>query len=168
MKDFSPNSKSFIIFLKQCGIEKKEDQLILSILSKLGPEYLFSMYTFHATRLVILNWKMASLSTFFDSLAKEKDKLIHMGNIKISKHKYHALIVQVSKNEKSKEKKKMKEKKPKLDNEYEGSNPTDEGSNSMKKFKKKGIKSKCYYYRKFYHPENKCFKKIMDIMSQLL
>ena len=32
--------KSLILFLKKCGIEKKEDQLILSILSKLGPKYL--------------------------------------------------------------------------------------------------------------------------------
>ena len=31
----------------------------------------------------------------------------------------------------------MKEKNPKLDNEDEGSNPTEEGSNSMKKVKNK-------------------------------
>ena len=61
----------------------------------------------------------------------------------------------------------MKEKKPKLDNEDEGSNPTDEGSNSMKKVKKKGRKSKCSYCRNGFLLENKCFKNNMEIMSQL-
>ena len=60
----------------------------------------------------------------------------------------------------------MKEKKPNSDNEDESSKPTDEGS--MKKVKKKGKTSKCYYCIKGFHLENKCFKKNMDIMSQLL
>ena len=38
----------------------------------------------------------------------------------------------------------------------------------MKKVKKKGRKSKCSYCRKGFHSDNKCFKKNMDIMSQLL
>ena len=53
-----------------------------------------------------------------------------MGALKIYKGKDHTLIVQGSKNAKSKEKKKVKEKYPKSDNEDEGSNPTDEGLNS--------------------------------------
>ena len=58
----------------------------------------FFVSTFHATRLVVSNWKIPSLCTFFDSLTKEKDKLIHMGDLRSSKGKYHALIVQGSKN----------------------------------------------------------------------
>ena len=53
----------------------------------------------------------------------------------------------------------MKEKKPKSDDEDESSNPTDEGSNSMKKVKKKGSPSKCFYCRKGPHSVKKCFKK---------
>ena len=68
--------KSLVLMIKHCGIEKKYDQLILSILSKLGPEYSFFVSTFHGTRLAIWNWKIPSLSTFFDSLTKEKAKLI--------------------------------------------------------------------------------------------
>ena len=60
----------------------------------------------------------------------------------------------------------MKEKKPKLDYEDESSKPTDE--DSMKKVKKKGSTSKCSYCSKGFHHEKKCFKKKMDIMSQLL
>ena len=140
--------------------------MIISILSKLGLEYSVFVSTFHATRLAISNWKMSSLSTFFDSLKKEQDKLIQMGALRISKGKDHALIVQGSKNARSKEKQIVKEKKPKLDNEDESSNPTDEGS--MKKVKKKWSTSKCSYCSKIFHTENKCFKKKLDIMSQFL
>ena len=31
--------KTIFLQLKQCGIEKKEDNLVLEILSKIGPEY---------------------------------------------------------------------------------------------------------------------------------
>ena len=79
MEGFFTNLKPLILMLKQCGIEKKDYQMIISILSKLSLEYLVFVSTFHATRIVILNWKMASFSTFIDSLTKEKDKLVHMG-----------------------------------------------------------------------------------------
>ena len=78
------------------------------------------MPTFHVISLVISNWKIPSLSTFFDPLAKEKDKLIQMGTFKITNNKDHKLIFQGSKNAKSKEKKIVKEKKPKSDDENEG------------------------------------------------
>ena len=38
----------------------------------------------------------------------------------------------------------------------------------MKKVEKKGSTSKCYYCRNGFHPKKKCFKKNMDIMTQLL
>ena len=86
--------KSLVLLLKQCGILNKEYQLILSILSKLGTEYSLFVSAFHHSMLVIYNWKMPSLHTFFDSLTKEQNKLIHMGAIRSSKFKDHALIIQ--------------------------------------------------------------------------
>ena len=59
----------------------------------MGPEYLVFVSTFHATRLAISNCKMSSLSTFLDSLTKEKDRLIQMGALRYYKGKGHALIV---------------------------------------------------------------------------
>ena len=32
--------KALVLQLKQCGIENKEEKLVLTILSKLGPDYL--------------------------------------------------------------------------------------------------------------------------------
>ena len=104
MEELFTKSNSLILTLKQCVIDNKEDQFILYILSKLGPEYLVFVSTFHATRISISNWKMPSLSTFFDSLTKEKDKLIHMNALRSSKKNYHSLIVQGIKNSKSEEK----------------------------------------------------------------
>ena len=79
IKGFFTTFKSLVLILKKCGIDKEYDQLILSILSKLGPDYSVFVSTFHATRLVVPKWKMPSLNSFLDSLTKEQDKLIHMG-----------------------------------------------------------------------------------------
>ena len=51
---FFTKSKSLVLFLKKCGIDKKEYQLIISILSKLCHEYSVFVSTFHATRLAIV------------------------------------------------------------------------------------------------------------------
>ena len=72
-----------------------------------------------------------------------------MGSIKYHKGKYHDLMVQGSKNTKSKEKKIMKEKKPKSEIEDKGSKPIDE--NSMKKGKKKGSVTERNSYGLGYH-----------------
>ena len=133
--------------LKQCGIEKEYYQLILSILSKLGSDYSVFMSTFHAIRLVVPKWKIPSLNYFFDSLKKDKDKLIHMSFLNSSKEKDHSLLVQVNKNVKSKEKKIVK--KPKLEIEEDSLKPTDE--ESVKMGKKKGRTHKCYYCIKVFH-----------------
>ena len=50
---FFTKFKSLVLQLKQCGIAKKEDQFILSILSKLGPEYSVFVSTFHSGKLRI-------------------------------------------------------------------------------------------------------------------
>ena len=91
---------------------EKYDQLIISILSKLGLEYLVFVSTFHATRIVVSNWKIPSLCTFFDSLTKVKYKFIHMDALIYSNGKDYSLMVQWSNNNKHKENKIVKEKKP--------------------------------------------------------
>ena len=80
---------------------------------------------------------MPSLNSFLDSLTKEKDKLIHMGVLNSPKIKDNSLLVQGSKNHKSKEKQIVK--KPKLEIEDE-----DSYEDLMKKVNKKGSTTKCY------------------------
>jgi hypothetical protein len=69
--------------IKLCGIDKKEYHLILFVLSKLGPEYLVFVSTFHATKLAMgATWKMPPMDDFVDSLTCEKDKIVQMGSLK--------------------------------------------------------------------------------------
>ena len=63
--------KALVLHLKQCGIEKKDDQLVLAILSKIGPDYSVFVSTFYATKLIARAWKMPSLADFMESLTQE-------------------------------------------------------------------------------------------------
>ena len=55
IQDFFTNFKSLVLQLNKCGIDKKYDQLILLILSKLGPEFLVFVSTFHFGKLTLRN-----------------------------------------------------------------------------------------------------------------
>ena len=55
IQDFFTKFKSLVLQLKQCGIEKKEYKMILSILSKLGPEFLVFVSTFHSGKITLRN-----------------------------------------------------------------------------------------------------------------
>ena len=77
--------KALVLQLKQCGIEKKEEKLVLAIFSKLGPDCSVFFFTFHATNLIGRAWKMPNLAEFMESLTQEQDKLVMMGTIKPSK-----------------------------------------------------------------------------------
>ena len=44
--------KALVLQLKQCGIEKKEEKIVLAILSKLGPDYSVFVSTFNSTKLI--------------------------------------------------------------------------------------------------------------------
>ena len=76
--------KALVLQLKQCGIEK-EEQLVLTILSNLGPDYSMFVLTFYATELTTQTWNMPNLVEFMESLTQEQDKLVMMTTIKTSK-----------------------------------------------------------------------------------
>ena len=96
--------KALVLQLKQCGIEK-EEKLVLTILSNLGPDYSVFVSTFYATKLTTQTWNMPNLVEFMESLTQEQDKLVMMGTIKPSKDQ--ALVAGDSKVD-SKRKKKDK------------------------------------------------------------
>ena len=73
--------KSLVLQCKQCGLERKDEQLVLLVLSKIGSEYSVFVSTFHSERTSIPNWKIPSLYAFVESLIQEKDKLVQMGLI---------------------------------------------------------------------------------------
>jgi hypothetical protein len=92
---FFTKFKDLLSQLKACGVDKskEEKQMVLTILSKLGPEFSVFISTFHSVRFTSgATWKMPSLEDFIESLTQEKTKLINMGKIKGPKA--HALTVQ--------------------------------------------------------------------------
>jgi hypothetical protein len=142
--------------LKACGVDKskEEKQMVLTILSKIGPEF----SAFHSFRFTFgANWKMPSLQDFIESLTQEKTKLTHMGTIKGPRA--HALIVHDG-SQKYKWKSHAHPKK-------EGyTKPFTNASGSKGEKGRKG--EKCSYCHKVFHPESTCMQKKIDMMSQLL
>ena len=58
MNDFFTKFNNLVLQLKQCEVEKEYDQLILAILSKLGPNYSVFVSTLHTKKLTISISKM--------------------------------------------------------------------------------------------------------------
>ena len=81
LNDFFTKFKHIVRLLKQCKVEKEDDQLILTILSKIGADYLVFVSTFHVGKLTTPGWNMPSINSFIESLTSEHDKLVHMGII---------------------------------------------------------------------------------------
>ena len=57
LNDLFTKFKHTILLLKQCNVEKEDDQLILAILSKLGADYSVFVSTFHARKLTTLLYR---------------------------------------------------------------------------------------------------------------
>ena len=64
LNDFFTKFKNLIYQLKQCKVEKEDDQLILSILSKLSADYSVFVSTFQSVRITTPNWNIPTLDDF--------------------------------------------------------------------------------------------------------
>jgi hypothetical protein len=64
LKELFTKFKSLLVELNACGFTKGEEQLILSILSKLGPKYFVFVSSFQASKLTQEKWKMPPLNDF--------------------------------------------------------------------------------------------------------
>ena len=107
IQPFFTKFKSLALQCRQCGIERKDEKNVLSILNKPNPEYFVFVSIFHSKRDCFLDWKLPSLNSFSESLIKEKEKLIRMGVIKTSKDK--TLLVTDSSKAQAKGKSKKKD-----------------------------------------------------------
>jgi hypothetical protein len=70
MQELFTKFKSLLIELNSCGVTKEEEQLIISILSKLGPEYFVFVLSFQASKLTQEKWKMPLLNDFIVELTQ--------------------------------------------------------------------------------------------------
>ena len=72
--------KLVIVHLNMCNINRNGTQMVLSILSKLGPDYSIFVFSFHCTILALgASFTLPTLDVFFSSLIQEKDKISQMG-----------------------------------------------------------------------------------------
>jgi hypothetical protein len=94
IQEFFTKFKDLLSQLKACEVDKskEEKQMVLTILSKIGPELFVFISTCHYVRFSSrATWKMPSLEDFIESLTQEQTKLINMGTIKGPRE--HTLIV---------------------------------------------------------------------------
>ena len=67
-------------------MDKKDEQFVFPILSKLDLDYSIFVSTFHVTSNSLGDtWKMPSLDEFSTALTRKKDKLVQMGSLKDTK-----------------------------------------------------------------------------------
>ena len=76
IEQFFSKFKSLVLQCRECGIEWKDEQNFLSILSKLGPDYSVFVCIFHSKGESFPDWKVPSLDSFSESLSNEQGKLI--------------------------------------------------------------------------------------------
>jgi hypothetical protein len=164
LQEFFTKFKSILVELNACGVMKKEEQLILSILSKLGPEYFVFVSSFHASKLTQEKWKMPPLNDFIAVLNQEQSKLVQMGSIKRSKNQ--ALVATDAPKRSGKDKKKGTGKFPEL--KKERFTQSSENSSEPKGKKKKKERTLCSYCSKGFHPEENCMRKTIDEMAKQL
>jgi hypothetical protein len=167
IQDFFTKFKDLLSQLKACRVDKsmEEKQMVLSILSKLGPEFSLFVSTFDTIRFTSgATWKMPSLEDFIKSLTQEKTKLINMGAIKGPSA--HALTVHDGSKKYQKYKYKYK-KKSHAHTKKEGyTKPFTDASGSKGEKGRKG--EKCTYCHKGFHLKSTCMQKQVDLMSQIL
>jgi 3-dehydroquinate synthase class II len=94
IQDFFTKFKDLLLQLKSSMVDKskEEKQMVLIILSKIGPELFVFISAFHTVRLTSrATWKIHPLEDFIESLTQEKTKLINIRTIKGPRA--HALTV---------------------------------------------------------------------------
>jgi hypothetical protein len=164
LQEYFTKFKSILAQLKYCKVVKKYENLILSILSKLGLDYSVFVSSFHASKLITTKWKMPSLDDFIEALNQEKENLVFMGSIKDSRD--HSLAKKEARKPSFKDQKRGKGKK--LEARKEKFLKLTDKSSSDHKGKKKKDRYKCIYCQKGYHPKYSCMRKTIDEMAKIL
>jgi hypothetical protein len=157
IQDFFTKFKDLLSQLKACGVDKskEEKQMVLTILSNLGPEFYVFVSTFHTVRFASgATWNMPSLEDFIESLTQEKTKLMNMGTIKGPRA--HALTVHYGSHKYKKSKDKDKQKAHTHPNKEGYTKPFTDASGSKGEKGRKG--EKCMYYHKGFYPKSACMK----------
>jgi hypothetical protein len=122
--------------------------MVLTIISKIGPEFYVFVSTFHTIIFTSgATWKMPCLEDFIESMTQEKTKLINMGTIKGPR--VHALTVHDGSQKYWKYKNKYKRKSHAHPKKEGYTKPFTDASESKGEKGRKG--EKCRYCHKGFH-----------------
>jgi hypothetical protein len=150
--------KDLLSQLKACWVDKstEEKQMVLTIISKIGPEFSVLLSTFHtiifSSRATL---KMPSLEDFIESMTQEKIKLINMGTI--NGPRAHALTMHDGSQKYMKSKDKDKQKSHAHLKKEGYTKPFIDASGSKGEKGRKGEKCTCCL--KGFHSESACMQK---------
>jgi hypothetical protein len=167
IQDFFTKFRDLLSQLKSCGVDKlkEEKQMVLTILSKIGPELSVFISTFQSVKFTSRStWKMPSLKEFIEAPTQEQTKLIKMGTIKYPRA--HALTMHDGSQKYQKYKDKYKQKSHAHSKKEGYTKPFTDAFESKGEKGRKGEKSS--YYHKGFHLESTCLKNKIDLMSQIL
>jgi hypothetical protein len=96
IEDYLSKFKTLNFLLEGCKVTNEKEPLIYGILTKLPLTYLVFVSTFHSTREALISvgakYTNPSLDTFYDSLIREQEKLLHLGFTKIGNSSNKALV----------------------------------------------------------------------------
>eukprot|EP00253_Pinus_taeda_P002130 PITA_02130 len=148
---FFTKYNDLLLQLKGCGIDKSkgESRQILSIMSKLRPEYSVFVSKFHSQDKLI-------------GIRKIKPPKAHALDVHDSSHNKHHRSDSCQKNQQQKDKGKAHSHPKK-----EGyTKPFNDFSGSRNEKGKKG--NRCTYCQRGFHPESSCMKKQIDQMEEIL
>lgn len=166
-QEFLSKSNYIRLELSNCGITKDGEQLILSILPKLGPKFLIFVSTFYAIMDALgSTYKIPSLDEFLAQLTREQAKLAHMGQLKPSKHQ--AVVANESTPKASKGKKQHKDPKQHEKGDDSSSQIKSESKFSSREETLQRKRDKCAYCKNLGHDEHKYFHKKIHELTHIL
>lgn len=168
IQDYVTKANELRAQLKDCGIDKKDTQLIFNLIGKLPQEYVAFVSSFQTHRMTMgSSYKMPTFDAFNEMLMMEQTKLIRMGILKASKSQ--ALVAnQGNKGNQGKDNsnKKKWQSKPK---EKAPSSPQQRDSFSSKRENsQKRERPTCAYCKKIGHEEHHCHSKKIDELTHII
>ena len=167
IQDYVTKAKELRAQLKDCGIDKKDTQLIFNLMGKLPQEYTAFVSSFQTHRMTMgSNYTMPTFDVFAEMLMMEQTKLISMGILKTSKSQAYVATQgnkgnQGKDNSNKKGQSKPKDKTP--PSPQQGDTSSSKKDNSPKK-----ERPTCAYCKRVGHEEHRCHLKKIDELTHIL
>jgi hypothetical protein len=166
IQDYVTKANELRAQLKDCGIDKKDAQLVYNLLGKLPSDYAAFVSSFQTHRLTVgSSFTMPTFDAFIEMLMLEQEKLVSMGILKSSKSK---ALVGTQGNQGTQGKGSTKKQKQSNSKEQQEKQKDSSDTSSSSKRNSRKERDPCAYCKKTGHAEHHCYKKEIDELKHLL